>query len=352
MRLQFAPYLLKFKKPAGTSRGVMTEKITCFLRFFDEANPSQFGIGEAGIFPGLSPEADDRFFYKLMELQTNIRLGQGTDLSCFPSLQSGFEQAIRDFAGGCRGIYFDSEFVKGSAPIPINGLIWMGNFDDMAIQIEQKLALGFHCIKLKIGAIEWAKELELIKSIRNRYDATQLEIRVDANGAFSPNDALQKLEALAELHIHSIEQPIAANQPEAMARLCAESPLPIALDEELIGKFTSEQKRFTLDTIKPAYIILKPSLIGGFTGAEEWITLARERNIGWWVTSALESNIGLNAIAQWVATLNTTMPQGLGTGQLFTNNLFAPIEMQGEFITYNPSAHLDYDALNNLDWRE
>lgn len=352
MRLQFAPYVLNFKEPGGTSRGVMTEKITCIMRIFDENNPSKFGIGEAGIFPGLSPEADDRFFYKLMELQANVRIGQKTDLSKFPSLQCGFEQCIRDFAGGCKGVYFDNPFIYGNSSIEINGLVWMGDFDKMIERIEQKLEEGFKCIKLKIGAIEWAKEVDMIRYIRDRYDRDQLEIRVDANGAFSMDNALPRLKRLADLGVHSIEQPIKQGEPMLMRLLCDVSPLPIALDEELIGKFTHEEKAACLDQIRPAYIVLKPSLIGGFSGAEEWINLANERNIGWWITSALESNIGLNALAQWVATLDTTMPQGLGTGGVFSNNFTAPIYLDGNKLKFDHKKGYDIEALNNLDWRE
>lgn len=352
MRLQFAPYILKFKQPAGTSRGVLTEKITCFLRMFDENNPSVYGIGEAAIFPGLSPEADDRFFYKLMELQANVRLGLKTDLSKFPSLQCGFEQVIRDFSGGGHGVYYNSQFLFGAESININGLVWMGNFDEMIERIETKLREGYKCIKLKIGAIDWRSEVDMIKYIRDRYDASHLEIRVDANGGFDMDNALPRLKRLADLGVHSIEQPIKAGNPALMRFLCDVSPLPIALDEELIGKFTTESKIKMLDDIKPAYIVIKPSLIGGFTAGEEWISLAKERNIGWWITSSLESNIGLNALAQWVATLDTNIPQGLGTGALYTNNVESPLYLNGEKLKYNPDMSLDRKWINNLDWRE
>lgn len=352
MRLQFAPYVLKFKEPAGTSRGVLTEKITCIMRIFDENDPSQFGIGEAGIFPGLSPEADDRFFYKLMELQANVRLGRPTDLSHFPSLQFGFEQCIRDFSGGCHGIYYGSPFVLGREYIEINGLVWMGDKEEMLARLEQKLASGFHCVKFKIGAIDWRSEVDLIEEVRRRYTPEQVEIRVDANGAFDMDQALPRLKRLADLGVHSIEQPIKAGQPALMQFLCQVSPLPIALDEDLIGKFSTEQKAETLDTIRPQYIVIKPTLTGGYSGAEEWINLARERNIGWWITSSLESNIGLNALAQWVATLDTTMPQGLGTGALYTNNFDSPLHLEGERLMYDPDKTLDRAALDRLDWRE
>lgn len=351
MRLEFCPYNLIFRKPAGTSRGVLTEKITCFLRIFDEADPSHYGIGEAAVFPGLSPEADERYFYKLMELQANIRLGLQTDLSCFPSLQMGLEQAIRDFTAGCEGIYFNSPFIIGDKDITINGLIWMGDYEEMISRIEDKLAAGFKCIKLKIASIDWSKEIGMIEFIRQRYDSDKIEIRVDANGGFTMDNALARLRHLADLDVHSIEQPIKAGNPQLMRFLCDVSPIPIALDEEQIGKFTPESKAETLDSIKPAYIVIKPSLEGGFSGAGEWIRLADERNIGWWITSSLESNIGLNALSQWVATLNQKRPQGLGTGALFTNNIPSPIYTDGEKLKYNPDATLDRDVIDKLDWR-
>lgn len=322
------------------------------MRLFDENDPSQFGIGEAAIFPGLSPDADDRFFYKLMELQANVRLGRATDLSKFPSLQCGFEQSIRDFTGGCQGVYYESPFVHGESSIEINGLVWMGDYDKMIERIEHKLQAGFRCIKLKIGAIDWRKEVDMIEYIRNRYDRNRVEIRVDANGGFSMDNALPRLKRLADLDVHSIEQPIKAGTPPLMRFLCDISPLPIALDEELIGKFTNEQKAATLDEIKPAYIVLKPTLVGGFSGATEWIKLAEQRGIGWWITSSLESNIGLNALAQWVTTLHTSMPQGLGTGGVFSNNFDSPLYLDGDKLKYNPAKSFDREALSKLDWRE
>ena len=351
MRLEFCPYILKFKEPAGTSRGILTEKPTCFLKLYDESNPDIYGFGEAAIFPGLSPEADDRFFYKLMELMANVRIGKKTDLSHFPSLQFGFEQAIRDFSSGGEGIYWKSPFLLGNQSIDINGLVWMGDIDRMMERIEEKLAQGFHCIKLKIGAIDWREEVDMIKHIRDRYDRDRVEIRVDANGGFDMDSAIPRLKRLADLGVHSIEQPIKAGQPELMRFLCEVSPLPIALDEELIGKFDTESKAKTLDTIKPAYIVIKPTLTGGYTGAEEWIELARDRGIGWWITSSLESNVGLDALAQWVATLGNKMPQGLGTGALYTNNAPSALLLEGEKLRYNPDFRRDRHWVASLDWR-
>jgi len=351
MRLAYAPYILRFKSPAGTSRGVLTEKPTFIIKIFDESDPSRFGIGECSVFPGLSPEADGNYGYKLVELLANIALGKETDLSRYSSIQFGLEQALRDFASGCRHLYFPSAFTDGKKSIEINGLIWMGDFDQMIQRIDEKVALGFHCMKLKIGSIDWRKEIEMVQYVRKRYSDSQLEIRVDANGGFTMDNALPRLKRLADLGVHSIEQPIPAAMPaELMAFLCQVSPLKIALDESLIGVYDIEAKKELLDVVHPAYIILKPSLCGGFAGAEAWIRLAEERGIGWWVTSALESNIGLNALAQWTATLDTSIPQGLGTGALYINNFDSPLSLDSDKLHYNPDDSIKNDIYNNLDW--
>lgn len=350
MRLSFAPYLLHFKEPGGTSRGVMTEKPTFLIKVFDEDNPLRFGIGEAAVFPGLSPEADGNYVWKLTELMANVALGRPTDLSRHSSIQFGFEQALLDFSGGCKGIYFPSSFTEGETSIEINGLVWMGDFDRMIERIESKLREGFHCVKLKIGAIDWSKEMEMVRFIRSRYSPDELMIRVDANGAFSMDTALPRLKMLADLGVHSIEQPIKAGNPDLMAFLCEVSPLPIALDEELIGKATEEERIAMLDAIKPAYIILKPALCGGFSGAEEWIRLAGERGIGWWVTSALESNVGLSAISQWTAQVGAQGPQGLGTGGVFTNNFSTQVTLTGDRLSMDLSKPFDYEQFSGLKW--
>ncbi|MDE6423548.1 MAG: o-succinylbenzoate synthase [Muribaculaceae bacterium] len=261
MRFAFAPYLLHFKEPGGTSRGVMTEKPTFLVKVFDENDPSHFGIGEAAVFPGLSPEADGNYVWKLTEVLANIAIGKATDLTRHSSIQFGLEQAILDYSNGCQGLYYPGPFTSGEQWVEINGLVWMGEFDKMIERIEEKIAAGFKCIKLKIGAIDWAKELEMITFIRKRFSADQLMIRVDANGGFSMNNALPRLKQLADQGVHSIEQPIPAGNPELMAFLCQVSPLPIALDEELIGKGTTDERRETLDMIKPQYIILKPACL-------------------------------------------------------------------------------------------
>lgn len=350
MRLEFAPYLLQFKEPAGTSRGILTEKPTFLLKVYDEKDPTKFGIGEAAVFPGLSPEADGNYVWKLTELLANIAIGRETDLSFHSSIQFGLEQAILDFSNSCKGIYYPSEFTQGNKTIEINGLVWMGEFEKMLKRIEAKIIEGFHCIKLKIGAIDWANELQMIKGIRERFNENELMIRVDANGGFKYEDTLKKLGQLAELAVHSIEQPIKAGHPELMAKLCRETPIPIALDEELIGKGSLENRIQTLENIKPQYVILKPALCGGFSGSSEWIEEAEKRGIGWWITSALESNIGLNAIAQFTASIAAKGPQGLGTGSLFTNNFETPLYLEKDRLLYCKSKSFDYSQFDNLKW--
>lgn len=352
MRLAYAPYNLIFKTPGGTSRGILKEKLTSFIKIWDEADPSHFGIGEAAVFPGLSPEAGPGYELKMIELLANVALGRPTDLSRYSSIQFGLEQAILDFSHGCKGIYYDSPFIHGDEILTINGLVWMGSLKEMTERIEEKVNAGFHCIKLKIGAIDWEQEQRMIAAVRERFSPEKLEIRVDANGGFNMENVFPRLAWLAGQHIHSIEQPIPAGEWELMAFVCKMSPVPVALDEELIGISDTSRKIELLNTVRPAYIILKPALCGGFSGASEWIRLAKERNIGWWVTSALESNVGLNAIAQWTATLDVKMPQGLGTGALFTNNFESPLRLDGEHLTYNPGIRISREQFSRLKWRE
>lgn len=334
MKASYKKYILNFKRPSGTSRGVLTEKETWFIIL--EENDKQ-GIGECGILRGLS--IDDRPDYeeKLKWVCNNIDLGEETlwdELTEFPSIQFGVEMAFRSLKSKTPYLLFPSAFTEQQESISINGLVWMGEKEFMKEQIEQKLQQGFNCIKLKIGAIDFDKELELLAYIRSNFDVKTIEIRVDANGAFSTQEALSKLEQLSEYKIHSIEQPIKQGQVNDMAQLCKTSPIPIALDEELIGVFDYENKKTLLEKIQPQYIILKPSLVGGYKGNDEWISLAEQNNIGWWVTSALESNIGLNAIAQWTFTKNSPMPQGLGTGTLYTNNFPSPLEVKNGKLSY------------------
>ncbi|WP_395057187.1 o-succinylbenzoate synthase, partial [Flavobacterium sp.] len=298
------------------------------------------GIGECGILRGLS--ADDRPDYevKLQWVCNNIHLGENQlweALIEFPSIQFGVEMAFQSLASETPFLLFPSVFTLGEKSITINGLIWMGEAQEMKRQIEEKITQGFKCIKLKIGAIDFDKELELLHFIRQNFTPQQIEIRVDANGAFSEFDALNKLNKISGYQLHSIEQPIQKNHTDSMSELCKNSKIDIALDEELIGVFSYQEKEDLLLKIKPKYIILKPSFIGGFRGTNEWISLAEKHNIGWWITSALESNIGLNAIAQFTFLKQNLMPQGLGTGGLFTNNFDCPLEVKNGQLFYNPN---------------
>ena len=340
MKATYHKYILNFKQPSGTSRGILKTKETWFIIL--EANGQQ-GIGECGILRGLS--ADDRPDYeeKLKWTCNNIHLGLEelySELVEFPSIQFGLEMAFRSLESASSFQLFPSEFTNGTDAISINGLIWMGTEAFMKQQIKEKIEAGFSCIKMKIGAIDFQTEYNLLKSIRKEFSKSDIELRVDANGAFSVDDALDKLNYLSELDLHSIEQPIKQGNWYEMASLCEDTPLPIALDEELIGVFEASEKQKLLQIINPQYIILKPSFIGGFKGSKAWIDLAEERSIGWWITSALESNVGLNAIAQWTYTLQNTMPQGLGTGSLFTNNFDSPLLVKNGKLHFN----------KNLDW--
>ena len=336
----YQKYKLNFKAPSGTSRGVLKTKETWFLYVKKEG---EIGIGECGLFRGLS--IDDRPDYEQKLLWVCENISQGLELLLaetdqFPSIQIGLEQAFLSLQSSSSFELFPSEFTKHRQSIAINGLIWMGDQQFMKDQIKEKLMQGFRCIKMKIGAINFETEIGLLASIRKEFSESDIELRVDANGAFTPAEALDKLNILSNYNLHSIEQPIQQGYHQEMAFLCEQTPLPIALDEELIGVFDTSKKRKLLKTINPQYIILKPSLVGGFKGSKQWIDLAEENRIGWWVTSALESNVGLNAIAQWTATLNNTLPQGLGTGGLFTNNFESPLEVKNGYLHYT----------NNKSW--
>lgn len=341
MKASYKRHNLIFKRPSGTSRGVLTEKETWYIILEDN---NKKGIGECGILRSLSFDDRPNYEEKLKWVVDNIHLGQEVlweSLREWPSIQFGLEQAFLSLESQDPFVLFPSPFTKGEDSIDINGLVWMGEESFMKEQIDEKLKEGFTCVKLKIGAIDFERELGLLRYIRQHYTAEDIELRVDANGGFSPEEASDKLEILSHLDLHSIEQPIKQHQINAMATLCNNTPLPIALDEELIGVLSIEDKKELLDRINPQYIILKPSLIGGFKGSLEWITLAEKRNIRWWVTSALESNIGLNAIAQWTYTLNNMMPQGLGTGALYTNNITSPLEVNKGALWYNSTIKWD-----------
>lgn len=340
---------LHFKQPAGTSRGVYTTRKVWFIILC--GNDSQtIGVGECAPLPQLS--CDDVPDYAQVLQQACEEFAQDGKLNYdflrpYPSILFGLETALQHLKAGSLKLW-DTPFSKGKEGIPINGLIWMGNFDEMYRRIEEKMQKGFRCIKLKIGAINFDREIELIQFIRKRFPSRQIELRVDANGAFNADEAMEKLNRLAQYELHSIEQPIRAGQWDIMQNLCKETPLPIALDEELIGINNRDRKIELLETIRPQYIILKPSLHGGLSGSEEWMELAKERHIGYWVTSALESNIGLNAIAQWCATREHKLPQGLGTGLLFTDNIDLPLHIQGDSLWFNPQEK-ETDILNWLD---
>ncbi|KIO52468.1 o-succinylbenzoate synthase [Flavobacterium hibernum] len=348
MKATYHRYMLEFKRPSGTSRGIMTEKETWFIVL--EENGKK-GIGECGILRGLSADDRDDYEEKLKWTCENIHLGEKKlweALLEFPSIQFGVEMAFLSLKSKNPYLLFPSDFTNNTKSIVINGLVWMGESSFMKEQIEEKLEAGFNCIKLKIGAIDFNKELDLLKFIRSHFSADQIEIRVDANGAFAVDEALDKLQQLNKFQLHSIEQPIKKGNIQAMAALCQATPFPIALDEELIGVFSFEEKEKLLQEIKPQYIILKPSFVGGFRGTQEWITLADKYNIGWWITSALESNIGLNAIAQWTFLQNSKMPQGLGTGALYTNNFDCPLEVKEGKLWYNKSTKWNCDFFDLL----
>jgi len=332
------PYTLNFKNPAGTSRGVYRTHKVWYIRIYSDEDSRQMGIGECAPLPLLSCDDFHNYEELLQKACSDFEATGIIDykaLRPYPSILFGLETALKHFERGSYALW-DTLFSRGDKGIPINGLIWMGEYKEMEEQIKEKIDLGFKCIKLKIGAINFEEELDLLKHIRQHFSSDDITLRVDANGAFLPDDALYKLKCLAKLNIHSIEQPIKAGQWEKMAQLTSITPIPIALDEELIGCNMYEDKRRMLQCIKPQYIILKPSLAGGFKGCEEWIRIARDLKIGWWITSALESNIGLNAIAQWCATLNNPLHHGLGTGMLYTNNVKVPLYIEGEHLFFRP----------------
>lgn len=335
-KINVTPRTLHFKQPAGTSRGIYTTRQSWLVEIEDSSCPGIKGRGECAPLPDLSCDARPDYEHTLRSICRIIELTGTLNpdmLRPYPSMLFGIETAMLDLRGGGTGTLYDTPFTRGEEGIPINGLVWMGRYDEMLARLETKMKDGFHCVKLKIGAIDFSSELDLVRHIREAFDKDQIELRVDANGGFAFADALERLDQLARYDIHSIEQPIRQHQWAQMSELCAESPVPIALDEELIGVNMKDMKAELLDTIRPQYIILKPSLHGGIRGTREWISMARERGIGSWITSALESNVGLNAIAQLAADIygpSIQMPQGLGTGMLFTDNIPMPLEIRGE----------------------
>ncbi|MFO7978742.1 MAG: o-succinylbenzoate synthase [Bacteroidales bacterium] len=345
-RYVFHPMI--FRRPAGTSRGVLLSRQTWYLLVTDTDSPEITGIGECGLIPGLSPDDQHQVEGELKKLCSTINQHQewlSEKGQQFPAIGFALETALEDLAKGGRRLFDDNDFTRGTYGIPINGLIWMGEPEYMQQQIADKLDAGFTCIKIKIGAIDFEQELALIASIRKKFDATAIEIRLDANGAFSADRALEYLDRLAPLHIHSVEQPIKQGQWKQMARLCADTPVAIALDEELIGIYGDDMCQQMLRMIQPHYIILKPSLLGGLQAADQWVSLAETLDIGWWATSALESNIGLNAIAQWTYATAPQVIQGLGTGQLYINNIPSPLHIEGGRLFHLPHQPWDLNAL-------
>ena len=339
--------LLHFLQPAGTSRGVYNTRLSFYLKLTSDEQPDVVGVGECATLPDLSCDAmpPNEYERKLRTFCDEYERTGVIDyeaMRAYPSMLFGLETAVAQFNAKGSLNFFNTPFGRGEEGIPINGLVWMGTFEEMFERLEAKLKAGFRCVKLKIGAIDFDRELQLIRHIRSTFSRNDVELRVDANGGFTPEEALSRMEALVQYDIHSIEQPIKQNQWTEMARLCTATPLPIGLDEELIGVNERQKKIELLDTIRPQYIVLKPSLHGGMAGTEEWIQLARERNIGSWITSALESNIGLNAIAQLTASIygtNIRHAQGLGTGQLFADNIEMPLKVIGDKLWIMQQLH-------------
>ncbi|MFT3884182.1 MAG: o-succinylbenzoate synthase [Flavobacteriales bacterium] len=330
--------------PLGTSKGTITTRTVWYLIAWDADRPHIRGIGEAALFPGHSKEFPADVRTKLLDLcadTTNWEHRLRTDLVDVPSVRFAVEQCMKDLEASGTKVLFPSDFTLGRAGIPINSLVWMGDKAAMRQRIREQIDGGNHCVKMKIGAIGIGDELDLLKAVRAEYDADTLTLRVDANGAFTAAQAMDVLQRLADLRVHSIEQPVAPGLYETMAELCERSPVPIALDEDLIGLNTRDAKSDLLAHVKPRYIVIKPSLVGGWSAAQEWIGLAKANGIGWWITSALESSIGLNAIAQWTATLGVDMPQGLGTGKVYADNIPSPLDVGTGALWYRPEGSWD-----------
>ncbi len=360
LRIVFQPYTLHFRMEAGTSRGVLKQKTSWLLKVTDLEQPGIEGYGECGPLPGLSFDDIPDFKEQLTEV---CELFNQLDLDVFPfnlaiilqqvipdhlpSIRCGIEMALLDFMNGGQRIQYKNAFSKGEKGIPMNGLIWMGSYDHMAEQIEEKLAQGYTTLKMKVGAIDFEQECRVLESVRSRYSADQITLRVDANGAFKPEEVYSKLQRLSEFELHSIEQPIKAGQMDLLTEVCANSPVPVALDEELIGIFDYRKKFALLKKTQPPFIILKPTLLGGFQHCKEWIEIANRLSIGWWMTSALESNIGLNAIAQFTAAFDNQLPQGLGTGQLYHNNIESPLKTDNGYLFYDKSKSWKIDLDEN-----
>ncbi len=345
LKADFTDLELEFLKPSGTSRGILHSKKSWYIKVWDDSNSSIYGLGECGPIKGLSLDPIRLIKSKLKELTKNINHYKSIDLDEYPCIQFGLETALLDLTNGGKKIIYNNTFSNGNLPIYINGLIWMGNKDTMLQQVKSKINQGFRCLKLKIGAINFEEEVSIIKNIRNQFNANDLELRLDANGAFNFKSVDNKLKVLSKYSIHSIEQPISPGEHKQMKKLCSSSPISIALDEELIPVNNLKLKEELISFIKPHYIILKPSLLGGLKKTKEWISVAEKYNIGWWITSALESNIGLNAISQFTAQFNNKLPQGLGTGKIYKNNIPSFLEQKGEYLKVNKNLKWDDSIL-------
>ena len=344
----YKKYTLNFKKPAGTSRGFLRQKTVYFIYLTDRANPERVGVGECAPWKGLSLDDRPDFEAQLAQICQNLNAGaapESLNLSDFPALAFGLEMALLDWRGGGQRLLFENDFSLGRQSLPTHGLIWMGSGSEVLQQAQRKAAQGFACLKMKVGALEFEEELRLLAELRRAYPAGQIELRLDANGAFSPDKALERLKALAQFDIFAIEQPIKPGQWPKMADLCANSPIPIALDEDLIGHRSRAEKESLLKAVKPQYLVLKPMLLGGFAAAEEWIEAAEKMGIGWWVNSALESNIGLNALCQWTAQRKPNFIHGLGTGQLYRNNVPSPVRLAGAKLVCNLDERWDREII-------
>lgn len=340
LKAGYIKHRLKFLRPAGTSKGYLNYKDCWFISLWNDDCPQVKGIGECSILPNLSVDDRADVEAKIAEVCDQINGGtfqQGSLLPNWPSIQFALEMAMLDLQNGGNRVLFPSKFTQGKAGVVTNGLIWLGDESNTRQQIADRLDRGYSCIKLKIGQLDWPTEYAILRFLRKQFKAHELSIRVDANGAFSPQKAYSVLEQLCELEVHSIEQPIKAGQVEALALMCNGTPIPIALDEELLGIFDYKKRKELLETIKPQYLVVKPGLHGGFASSAQWVELARQNNIGWWATTALESNIGVNAIAQWAYTQNPDFIHGIGTGLLYSNNIDSPLSLRGESLFYRPN---------------
>ena len=357
LRARWIEHTLQPRFELGTSKGPINARIVWSLIAWDIERPEIKGIGEAALFPGHSKEFPADVKTKLIELCAETRDWSRrltTDLVEVPSVRFAVEQCLRDLEVSGTKQLFPSPFTLGQKGIPINGLVWMGDKATMKQRIREQIEKGFTTVKMKIGASSIHRngiedELELLRSVRSEFGAGDISLRVDANGAFNSRNAMDVLERLAALDIHSIEQPVAPGLYEVIAELCERSPVPIALDEDLIGLNTTDAKNDLLDHVKPKFIVIKPSLVGGWEATRQWIALAESRGIGWWITSALESSIGLNAIAQFTATLGVRMAQGLGTGSVYANNTPSPLFAEAGLLHYRPEVAWDLSSLEDRD---